>query len=121
MTDTKPSDVEGLIAELGDLVDCGCLEGKLRCVDRAATTLAAQQAQLKTVLAREAATSARYDAKLDERDAENERLKRAIELVCINSNPDWTERRCNPVKALDDIHTLAVDAYYHRAALKEPS
>ena len=49
MTDTKPSDVEGLIAELNDLVDCGCLEGKLECATRAATTLAAQQARIEAL------------------------------------------------------------------------
>lgn len=120
MTDTKPSDVDGLIAALNDhaeTADKHSLIHGARRMREAATTLA----QLKTVLDREAATIARYDAKLDERAAELDRMKRAIEMVCINSNPDWTERRRDPVKALDDIHSLAVDAYYHRAALKEPS
>lgn len=39
-------------------------------------------------------------------------LEAAMEQVCIKSNGDWREARLDPNKTLDEIHTLAVDAYY---------
>jgi hypothetical protein len=45
---------------------------------------------------------------------DNERLQNVIGEICTDSNPDWTEKRKYPNDVLDDIHTMAVDAYYHR-------
>lgn len=53
--------------------------------------------------------------------AEIERLREALGEICRDSNPDWTEKRVYPTDVLDDIHKIAVEAYYFRAALKEPS
>ena len=39
-------------------------------------------------------------------------LEKALGQICIDSNGDWKERRLDPQKALDDIHTIAVDAFY---------
>lgn len=44
--------------------------------------------------------------------AENERLREALGEICRDSNPDWTEKRVYPNEVLDDIHTIAVNAYY---------
>ena len=43
---------------------------------------------------------------------EIERLKGALGEICTDSNPDWTEKRVYPNEVLDDIHTIAVNAYY---------
>jgi hypothetical protein len=48
--------------------------------------------------------------------AENARLREALSDICKDSNPDWTEKRVYPLDVLDDIHTIAVDAYYSRPA-----
>lgn len=48
--------------------------------------------------------------------AENARLKNALGDICKDSNPDWTEKRDYPSDVLDDIHELAVAAYYHKDA-----
>ena len=44
--------------------------------------------------------------------AEIERLREALGEICRDSNPDWTEKRVYPTDVLDDIHTIAVRAYY---------
>ena len=44
--------------------------------------------------------------------AENKRLREALGEICRDSNPDWTEKRVYPNEVLDDIHTIAVNAYY---------
>ncbi|MES2175077.1 MAG: hypothetical protein V4523_14180 [Pseudomonadota bacterium] len=38
-------------------------------------------------------------------------LRAAMEMVCIHSNPDWTEGRANPVATLDQIHKVATEAF----------
>ena len=39
-------------------------------------------------------------------------LEEALSEIATDSNPDWTERRVYPNEVLDDIHTIAVRAYY---------
>lgn len=41
-----------------------------------------------------------------------EELEAALGEICRDSNPDWTEKRVYPNDVLDDIHTIAVNAYY---------
>ena len=43
---------------------------------------------------------------------EIERLRDALGEICADSNPDWTEKRVYPDCVLNDIHTIAVNAYY---------
>ena len=43
---------------------------------------------------------------------EIERLRDALGEICRDSNPDWMEKRVYPNDVLDDIHTIAVKAYY---------
>ena len=53
------------------------------------------------------------------REASEQRVKAldaALGEICRDSNPDWTERRKDPNAALDDIHKIAVDAYYSESA-----
>jgi hypothetical protein len=44
------------------------------------------------------------------------RLREALGEICRDSNPDWTEKRVYPLDVLDDIHKIAVDAYYANLA-----
>lgn len=39
-------------------------------------------------------------------------LREALGEICRDSNPDWTERRVYPDDTLDDIHKIAVEAFY---------
>ena len=71
--------------------------------------------------AAQAAIAAVYAPRISELEAEIERLREALGEICRDSNPDWTEKRVYPTDVLDDIHKIAVEAYYFRAALKEPS
>lgn len=45
-------------------------------------------------------------------EAEARALREALGEICRDSNPDWTEKRVYPNDVLDDIHSLAVNAYY---------
>ena len=60
------------------------------------------------------AAIAALDAAREKEDlvAEIERLREALGEICRDSNPDWTEKRVYPTDVLDDIHTIAVRAYY---------
>jgi hypothetical protein len=51
-------------------------------------------------------------ASTDERNAVIEELGKALDDICRDRNPDWTEKRRYPCDVLDDIHKTAVDAYY---------
>ena len=51
--------------------------------------------------------------------AEALRLKTALGTICQDSNPDWTEKRLYPFDVLDDIHKIAVGAYYDRTTRRE--
>ena len=62
-----------------------------------------------------------YADRIEALEAENARLRDALGEICRDSNPDWTERRVYPTDTLDDIHKIAVEAYYFRAALKGPN
>ena len=67
---------------------------------------------------REAAlTTAQAEAEAQEQriaelEAENARLRETLGTICKDSNPDWTEKRAYPECVLDDIHEMAVKAYY---------
>lgn len=51
----------------------------------------------------------------DEAVARAEVYYQALGEICKDSNPDWTEKRVYPTDVLDDIHRIAVDAYWHKA------
>lgn len=40
------------------------------------------------------------------------RLQKALDDICIQSNPDWTAARGKPLEALDVIHEYALRGYY---------
>ncbi len=44
--------------------------------------------------------------------AEVERLHKLLGDICIQSNPDWTGARDNPLETLDVIHEYALTGYY---------
>lgn len=50
--------------------------------------------------------------RIAELEAENARLRETLGTICKDSNPDWTEKRAYPECVLDDIHEMAVKAYY---------
>lgn len=75
----------------------------------AADALETAEAQLKMVLDREAATTARYDAKLDAAEAEVARLREALEEAVEFAEQDF--------QALTPKGKVMIEAW--RAALKE--
>ena len=67
--------------------------------------------------AADALTTAQAEAeaqkqRIGELEAENARLRETLGTICKDSNPDWTEKRAYPECVLDDIHEMAVKAYY---------
>jgi hypothetical protein len=49
-------------------------------------------------------------------EGQNAIMKESLGKICEYSNPEWTEKRVYPLDVLDDIHRIAVDAYYDSQA-----
>ena len=66
----------------------------------------------KSQLHEDATNMLKLQARIEALEADNARLREALGEICTDSNPDWTEKRLYPNDVLDDIHTIAVNAYY---------
>jgi hypothetical protein len=51
--------------------------------------------------------------------AENARLRKAMGLICEKSNYDDVAVRMDLSSAIDDVHGIAVNAYYHKGDTHE--
>ena len=63
----------------------GWEEGYKQAKSESADTITRQQAEIESILKREAATTARYDERLNQKDAEIERLREALEAIAENN------------------------------------
>jgi hypothetical protein len=52
--------------------------------------------------------------KLREIERDRDRLKRDMGEICKDANPDWLEKRVDPIGCLDDIHADAVASFYFK-------
>ena len=50
--------------------------------------------------------------RIEAQASEIEQYRAALSEICSDSNPDWVEKRVYPNCVLDDIHNIAVNAYY---------
>jgi hypothetical protein len=55
---------------------------------------------------------AEMKARIAALEGEKAIMKESLGKICEHSNPEWTEKRIYPLDVLDDIHRIAVDAYY---------
>lgn len=115
--DTSPAAVEAMIERLlaGDLCTVELAPeaaAMLREVARERDEGAERYNALNTLMNGRSAALGEMQDRAIAAEAEARALREALGEICRDSNPDWTEKRVYPNDVLDDIHSLAVNAYY---------